>query len=354
MMLLAGIALSIPTGFAVRSPGPTADTLGEVSLQVDGESEDVPLVEVSGAPTYPASGKLLLTTVSVGGGPVSSVFGVDVLYAWVMPGRTVLPADAVFATGITREQQQEQSAAQMASSKETATAAALSELGMDVHPTLQAAGITADSPSDGIVHEGDIITSIDGHPVNTHAALMDRLEATEPGSDVVLGLTREGAPLDVTITTGEAETADGHTRAALGILVASTFHFPVDVEIQLEDIGGPSAGMMFALAIIDRLTPADELDGRSVAGTGTVEADGTVGPIGGVQQKMAGALRDGARYFLTPQPNCAEAIGHIPAGLRVIPVSTLAQALDAITAIGQGEADGLPVCVLADSDTMTD
>lgn len=333
---LMATALVLPTGFAVRGPGPTEDTLGSQG--------DVPLVEISGAETFPPSGELRLTTVSVGGGPVGDVFALDVLRAWLSPQRGVLPVEAVFPVGQTREEQQELSQQQMLSSQERATAAALSELGIEVPATLTVAGVPEGSPSSGIAQDGDVLRTLDGAGLTTYKDLLDGLTAITPGDDAVLGVVRDGERLDLTVTTGEGTTPDGGRRAALGILVASDYHFPIDVEIQIENIGGPSAGMMFALAIIDRLTPEDELNGEVVAGTGTIDVDGRVGAIGGIEQKLHGALRDGADWFLAPSSNCDEVVGNVPDGLRVVKVSTLGEALDAIVAIGADDADGLPTC----------
>jgi len=128
------------------------------------------------------------------------------------------------------------------------------------------------------------------------------------------------------------------------VLIDPTFDMPVDVTISIDDIGGPSAGTMFALGIIDKLTPEDEADGEVIAGTGTMDVTGAVGPIGGIRQKLAGAERDGADWFLAPAGNCDEVVGHVPDGLRVVRVATLHEARVAMEAIGAGEAGDLPTC----------
>ena len=334
--VLVAVSLVLPTGFAVRGPGPTEDTLGE--------QKGVPLVDITGASTYPTTGELRLTTVSVGGGPVSDVFVLDVLRAWVSPARSAMPMEAVFPANITRDQQQQQSAAQMITSQEQATAAALSELNIPVPATLTAAGFTEGSPSVGLIDEGDVLATLNGQELTTLEDLLRGLSEVTPGDDVVVGVDRDGQRIDVTVTTTSVQLADGGTRAALGVFVRSDYQFPFDVKIQIENIGGPSAGMMFALAIIDMLTPQDELAGQIVAGTGTIDVDGSVGPIGGIEQKMHGALRDGAAYFLAPAANCRDVIGNVPRGLQVVRVSTLAEARAAITAIGAGEGSTLPTC----------
>ncbi|OZG53192.1 Lon protease [Alloscardovia macacae] len=118
------------------------------------------------------------------------------------------------------------------------------------------------------------------------------------------------------------------------------------IQLHIDDIGGPSAGMMYTLGIIAKLTPADETGGQKIAGTGTIEKDGTVGRIGGIQLKMLGAQRDGARYFLAPEGNCDEVVGHIPPGLEVYSVKTIDDAYAAVKAIGSGQASGLTRCAV--------
>jgi PDZ domain-containing protein len=267
-----------------------------------------------------------------------------VLRGWAQQARAVLPVESVFPANITRAQQEEQATAQMVSSQEAATAAALTELGYDIPVTLSVAAAVPGSGAEGVVEETDVLVALNGEPITTHLNLIEDLGRVNPGDDVVLGVLRDGEPMDLTITTTVAPTAEGGERAALGVFVASEFDFPFEVNIQIENIGGPSAGLMFALAIVDRLTPEDELNGVTVAGTGTMETDGAVGAIGGIEQKMRGALRDGASWFLAPADNCAQVVGAIPDGLRVVKVATLHEARSAIEAIGAGTAESLPTC----------
>ncbi|MGO2042737.1 MAG: YlbL family protein, partial [Cellulosimicrobium funkei] len=220
-----------------------------------------------------------------------------------------------------------------------ATVAALTELGYDVPATLTVEGTVPDSGSDGVVEPGDVIVALDGAPVRTYQDLIDGLAAVAPGDDVTLRVQRDGAETDLTVAT-----TDGGDTALLGVFIDPAFDFPVDVEIQIEDIGGPSAGTMFALGIVDQLTPEDEANGVVIAGTGTMSVEGDVGPIGGIQQKLYGALRDGATWFLAPQANCPEVVGNVPDGLHVAAVATLADARAAMEAIGAGEGDSLPTC----------
>lgn len=135
------------------------------------------------------------------------------------------------------------------------------------------------------------------------------------------------------------------TNAALSYLKGKGMDVSgVKVSMHVDDIGGPSAGMMYALGVIDKLTEADETGGKTIAGTGTIGAKGKVGAIGGIRLKMLGALRDGATWFLAPESNCNGVVGHVPQGLRVVKVSTLDEAYQALVAIGQGHTDGLAGC----------
>ncbi len=166
------------------------------------------------------------------------------------------------------------------------------------------------------------------------------MDAVTPGDVVQVGVQRDGSEQVFPVTT----TDDGDGRALLGVLIDPTFHLPVDVRIQIEDVGGPSAGTMFALGIINTLTEPDETGGKVVAGTGTMGIDGEVGPIGGIRQKMLGARHDGAQWFLAPVANCDEVVGNEPSDLDVVAVDTLHEARSAVEAIGRGDGGDLRTC----------
>lgn len=330
-VLLAVLAL-LPAPYAVSSPGPTRDTLGEHA----GE----PLITITGAQTYDATGELLLTTVSTTGRPDYPSNLLSVITGWFQGATAVRPAELVFPPDITQDEFDQSNEAAMVSSQENATVSALEELGYEVPATMTIAGATEDSGAAGIVQEGDVLVSMDGEPLTTYSQLVDRLFETEPGSTVRLGVLRDGQPLDLEVVTSEREGGGSQ----LGVYIDPQFDLPVDVSIKIDDIGGSSAGMMFALGIIDKLTPEDEANGAVIAGTGTMDAVGRVGAIGGIQQKLAGARRDGAEWFLAPAANCDEVVGHVPDGLRVVKVETLHEAREAVVAIGAGQGDDLPTC----------
>jgi PDZ domain-containing protein len=175
--------------------------------------------------------------------------------------------------------------------------------------------------------------------VPSFSVLSDVMDTKEPGVEVTVTVQRDGEAVDLAVTT----TADGDT-ALLGVFIDPEFDLPVDVDIEIQNVGGPSAGTMFALGIIDLLTEEDEVGGKTIAGTGTVDLTGTVGPIGGIRQKMVGATKAGATWFLAPAENCDEVVGHVPDGLDVVAIETLGGAREAVEAIGDGTTEDLPTC----------
>lgn len=333
LSVLVAVGALLPVPYAISSPGPTRDTLGQHG--------GTPLVVVQDdVATYESSGQLLLTTVSVSGGPGHPVSLPSLVRGWLDRDRAVRPVEEVFAPMETQEDIDQRNQAAMVSSQENATVAALEELGYEVPTVLRVADAVPGTGAEGVVREDDVIVALDGQDVPSFSTLVRRLDEIDPGAAVVLSVERDGARHDLDLVT----TDGGDGRALLGVFIAPEFDMPVDVTVQIENIGGPSAGMMFALGIIDRLTEADETGGATVAGSGTVDVAGTVGAIGGIRQKLVGAERDGATWFLVPEGNCAEVVGHLPAGLEAVQVSTLAEARAAVEAIGSGETDGLPGC----------
>jgi Lon-like protease len=332
-VLISCLVAFLPVHYAVLNPGPVLNTLGKA----DGK----PLIAITGHATYPTSGQLDLLTVSVFGGPDRRVNLISVINGWLSRSSAVVPEEDIFAPGQTQQQSDAENKAEMVSSQESATAAALSTLGIPVPTTLSVAGLQAKSPAAEVLKTGDVILAVNGRSITDLATLRTELQQTKAGDTVKVEVRRKGQTKTVSART-IASDQDGHT--ALGVYIDPAFHFPFSVKIQIEDIGGPSAGMMFALGIIDTLTPGDLTGGKRIAGTGTIDIDGTVGAIGGIRQKLVGARRAGARYFLAPADNCDEVRGHVPGGLRVVKVATLDQARNAVVAIASGQVAGQPTC----------
>lgn len=330
----------LPTSFVIQRPGPVHNTLG-TATGADGEK--VPLISIAGAETYPTAGALDLLTVEVVGNRERTPSWFELATAWFDPSRAVVPIDDVFPQGQSTDERNEQSAAMMVDSQKEATAAALSELGYDVNPIVRVYALTADSAAAGILQEGDVIVSANGTAVTDTTTLRDLIGAGD-GAPVELGIERDGTSQSVTVTPAQAE-IEGRTRWVIGVTTTHDFDFPIQVTIQLDNVGGPSAGMMFALGIMDMLSPGELNGGRDIAGTGTIDATGVVGPIGGIRQKLFGAKDAGASVFLAPQSNCGEVVGHVPSGLRVFSVETLDDALTVLETVrDDGDLDALPTC----------
>ena len=330
----------LPSPYALERPGPVFDTLGSNGT---GASR-APLIEIPAERTYPTSGRLDLLTVNVVGAPGGGPSWLDLAAAWLDPAQAVIPLEAVFPSGTSQQQSDREGAAEMSQSQRSAVAAALTQLGDDVHGDVRVGDVGTGTAAAGRLLEGDLVRSFDGEPVRDSCALQDQVLAhgTRPASIVV---ERDGEERTVSVTPRRVDAGGGTTRPLLGVATTASFRFPFTVRLRIDDVGGPSAGMMFALGIVDKLTPGALTGGRHVAGTGTICGDGSVGAIGGIVQKMAAARSAGATLFLAPAADCDEVVGHVPDGLAVTPVQTLGGALDVLKKVRQqGSTAGLPTC----------
>ena len=331
----------------INYPGPTFDVLGK-------DSKQTPLIEVKGAKTYPDNnGQLRMTTVSSLGGPGSMVSGWDLIVAVFSPNTTILPEDMVYPRNVSSKDIKKLGVQQMDQSQLSAEAVALETLGYDVNITWSVAEIAKGSPAAGILRKKDVVQTISRPgqtPVSVHTVedLRKFLKGVPGGDTVELGIIRNGEAQTVSMKTAPIKLAKGKTGkgSQLSIYLASDVDVPLDITFHLKDVGGPSAGTMFALGIVEQLTP-EHLTGKSViAGTGTIDLAGKVGPISGIEQKMAGAKADGAKFFLAPAENCNEVVGNIPKGLRVAKIATFSEALDTVQKIRDGNTSDLPQCAL--------
>lgn len=330
----------LPTPYVIQRPGPVYDTLGTAAGP---DGEQVPLIQVEGAETFETAGTLDLTTVQVVGNRERTPSWFELALAWTDSSRAVVPLESVFPEGVTTEQRDERNATLMVDSQHEATAAALDELGYDTGAEVVVQEVVEGAPAQGSLEAEDVITAIDGTPVTSAKQLRQAIQ--DAGGDPV-GLTVQRAEGEQVVeVTPEKQVEGDVTTWLIGVTLRTDYDFEIDVTLQLDNVGGPSAGMMFALGIIDTLTEGELNGGENVAGTGTIEADGTVGPIGGIRQKLYGARDAGADYFLAPSTNCDEVIGHVPDGLTVISTSTLEDSLDALEVIANGgEVESLPSC----------
>jgi PDZ domain-containing protein len=324
------VAVLFPVPYVILTPGPTLNTLGK-------DSSGQPLISITGRQTYPASGHLNLVTISYQGGPGSNLNVFQALRAWLNPSEAVVPESELFPPGQTAQQTQQQDTEQMASSQELATAAALTQLHIKYQTTVEVLSTVAGYPASQVLKAGDVIESVDGKPVTGESSLSSMINQHPAGTTLQLQVLRKGQTLTIPVA---SKSSGGN--AVIGVQVQEQYKFPFNVRITVGDIGGPSAGMMFSLGIIDVLTPMNLTGGKFIAGTGEITASGQVQPIGGIQQKMVGARNAGATVFLTPAGNCADTKGAVPSGLKIVKVSTLSQAVSDLEALKVGKP--VPSC----------
>ena len=321
-VITLGSLAVLPTGYFIERPGQVFNVMGEISGQKVISSDDVAVFE--------SDSRFDVTTVSLLGNRESTPTWVQVLFAWADPEQIVLPLDEVYPPNLTTAEIRAESSAQMEVSQQDAIAAALSELGYVIPRTLYVASVIADAPSSGILVAGDFIVSARGAEVTSFDELKSQIQLSE-GQPVAIEVVREGQPVSFEITPEKRE-----TDWVIGAMVGYTYDFPVEIQLQLGDVGGPSGGLMFALGILDALSEGSMAGDFHVSGTGTITAAGEVGPIGGIGLKMIAAKNSGADLFLAPIGNCEEAIGQIPDVLSVVTVRDLSEALEAIDALTAG------------------
>lgn len=340
VLLVCAVALlnlvNVPK--VIFRPGPVYDTLGEV----DGAS----VISVDGAQTYPTSGSLDFTTITVTGGPQFPVSAWDWIVAQVDPSTAVTDEEDVFPDNATPAQVREQNIELMQNSQEEAAVVALRATGEDVPEQVKVAQVLVGAPADGVLRADDEILEVDGTPISNAEEVREALQDFDPGTEVDLLVGRDGEERTIAVPTEEGEVPEGEDSGPtiVGVFLRPDFVLPFEVTIDAGNVGGPSAGLMFSLALYDTLTPGPLTGGADIAGTGTITSTGDVGGIGGIRQKMLGAQQSGADYFLAPAANCGEVVGHVPDGLTVTSVETFEQARTSVEAIAEGADDALPTC----------
>ena len=331
----AGTLVHLP--YAIMMPGPVSNVLGQEKHE-NGQASD--LIVIDGQKTFPTTGALDFTTVRVNGGPGYPVNVWDVLAGWIDPTQDVYPVGALFPPQQTAQDVQAENQAEMVDSQQEAAAVALRKAGFPVPQRIKVGQVAKDAPAGDVLKVGDVITSVGGVTVTDATSVRAAIQRATPGQPVDVVVQRNGAPVTLRPNTGRSP--DG--RTVLGIVLGVDFSFPFSVKIDVGSVGGPSAGTMFSLGIYDKLTEGSMTGGKNIAGTGTIDSTGKVGPIGGIRQKMAGAKQGGATFFLAPADNCTEVRGHEPNGLQVVRIATFDEAEKAVTSIGQGDTSTLPRC----------
>ena len=346
MAALAVVALVVPLPYTTYQPGPTIDVLGD-----PGGKE---IIQIPGQQTFRDDGQLRMTTVSVT--PQDSELSLfQVLRGWIDPSDAVYPRESVYPDDKTADEVRDEGQVEMVSSQDTAIAVALEALDKPVTPALEVLLVAKGSPADGALAVRDIFRKVNGTPLSSDVEtasqeLRAAIRATPPGEQVTFTVLRDGAEVDVPVTPKEPSsmlfglvTLTGSPE--VGINLGQGFIFPFDVTVTIDSrIGGPSAGLMFSLAIYDTLTPGPLTGGGAVAGTGEIDADGTVGAIGGIQQKIVGAREAGAQLFLVPAENCDDAQGARNGDMRLVKATAFDDVRSSIEAWADDHDADLPSC----------
>jgi Lon-like protease len=316
-----GVLLGLVTvPYVSLGPGPTFNTLGDF----DGKE----VVDIEGTQVYPTTGHLNMTTVA----QRDNLTMGQALALWMSGREQLWPHDLVYPPDKSREEVNKDNTAEFAESESKAEYAALGYL--KYAPALTAEIVNKDGPSAGKLEPGDAIDKVNGTPITDLDQFQSLLKQTKPGQNIVVEYRRKTAPPGTTtITLGKNADRD---YGFLGVSVREAPWAPFKITFNLANIGGPSAGLMFTLAVIDKLTTGDLAGSKFIAGTGTIDADGKVGPIGGITHKMLAAHEAGATVFLVPTDNCADARGGNEDGLELVKVDTLGQAVDALHVLSAG------------------
>ncbi len=331
-LVIAGLTMPVP--YVTLVPGPVYNTIGTAP------KSDKPLIKVTGRRSFAPSGHLDLVTVAVTD-PDNSPTLFGAIAAWLNPHQAVVPEQVLYPPTESTQQVTEQQSQEMQTSQNHAVVAALRHLDIPVHTAVAVGHISPGTPAAQKLKPGDVIVAVDGQHVSSADSLRKLISMRKPGKTVRLTVRRGGHERTINVDT-IAASKTSH-RAIVGFLPTVKPQFPFTIRFGLRGVGGPSAGLMYTLGVIDKLTPGDLTDGRFVAGTGTITSSGKVGKIGGIEQKVVAARRNGATIFMTPAANCAAAKSSAPKGLRLVKVRTLDDALSALHRLKSGN-DSVPSC----------
>jgi len=334
LLILLGAAMFIPVPYVMTAPGPVFNTVGEIN--------DIELISISGTQTYPTEGELDFTTVSEFGGPQDGLFMFQAIRGWISPERKVVPRESVYPEGETEAENTARNVEAFSTSQSYAIAAALNYLEQPVNEQVIVTSVGEDTPAQDKLRAGDEVLAVDGVAMTTPEQVVDAVRSKPIGTDLNFSIVRSGSKLEVVVTSSTrpddpATEQDEATIPYIGIGIDINYSAEFDIDFGVTGVGGPSAGMMFAIGIIDKLTPGALTQGKIIAGTGAIDPDGNVGEIGGIQQKLVGARDAGAVLFLAPEGNCDQVVGHVPNGLTVAAVASLADAMNEIESFNKGD-----------------
>lgn len=317
---IPGTNISLTVPYAAEGKGPTFNTLE----RIDGKE----VVEIHAPVVDHTRGHLNMTTVSVR----TDMTFVQALGRWLVFGDTIVPIEQVIPQHKTKDEIHDLNQQAFASSESLATTAALHYLQLPL--AVEVVSAVPGSPAENLLREEDRILAVNDQQVTTSTQLREMIVNLAPGTDVHLKITRGGAAQDVVVTLGKHP--HDANKGFLGINMATVPAEDIEVNYNLKDIGGPSAGMIFALAVIDKLSPGELNHGKFVAGTGTITDVGEVGGIGGIRHKAAAAAEAGAELFLAPTANCRELAGRSFGEMKIAAVSSLDDAVKAMDEYAAG------------------
>lgn len=346
--LLAAAGIALARG-AVPCEVLAAQPSCEVALAPGPSQDTLELISIDGQPTHrPDTGALQMTTVAVREDLT--------LPGWWDAHRSptveVVPREQVFPAEVDRDEVDEFNAAAMRDSQLVATIVALESLGHELHGEGALVAAIADDVVTDRLEVGDLIVAVDGRSVSESTEAVEVVQAASPGDVVSFTVQRDGSEQTVRVELGRS--SEDPQVGYVGVLLTTELDLPIDVEVETGAVGGPSAGLVFALSIVELLEPDDLLDGRVVAGTGALRRDGTVAGVGGVPQKLAAASAPDAdagraEVFLVPRENLAEArAATVGSDLLLVPVETFGEAIDALRALRTGREPDEAVLLAAD------
>lgn len=325
--IFAAVAIPISMPYYALSPGPVSDVSDYIQV------ED---------PSNTTEGELFFLTVSL-----QEVNVIEWVAAKLDARVDLAPRENIRPAGVSQEDLRAQNLSAMEQSKDAAKYVALTYLGYDVTFDGSGALVTStieESAADGVLQAGDVITAVEGEPVEFSADAVDLIGGRSPGDELLLTIERTDPndadvveTLNIPLVLGpyrfvdeDGNVLDDPDRGMVGVLLSNAdvdIVFPIEVDIDSQNIGGPSAGLMFTLEIIDVLTDEDITHGRRIAGTGTINSDGEVGAIGGIRQKTYGAIDAGAEYLLVPSGNYEDAVDAAGDDIVVVKVATIQDAM---------------------------
>lgn len=351
--LAAVVAIVAAVTFADRATTPyllvAPGSVQELSDQIEFAGDGVP-------PVSSAGGQISLVTVETSQATIADHF-----YVRMRSDLALIPMERTRTPGASDADERRRDEAMMMSSQEIAEYVAFRHLGYEARFVGDGAlveGVSTGTAAPGKIEPGDVIVSIDAHPIKVSTEIRDSIGSKTVGDSVKVGLQRQGNQFEVDLPLSKS--TDGADRPVVGVLVTTLnprVETPFDARFNVENIGGPSGGLAFALEIVDSLSPGDLTAGKSIVATGAISPNGAISPVGGVYQKAIAASRVGADYFLVPAANYAE-IGSSIGGTKVVPVESLDSAVEFLKKLksgtepksprgvdGEGPRDGVTISI---------